>query len=265
MHAMNSLGISPVNKVPVEVQAANALRDAIVNGQVPPGSRITENQLATEMGLSRASIRTALHQLAKEGLTSLIPYTGWTVVSLGANDVWELYTLRSSMERLAARLLVESGDAQKIAAFGAAFLALTQACATGNSTEIAEADFGLHKTLIVLSGHARLGLQYEDIERQIRMCIGSSDALIESPAAILEQHRPLAEAVLSGRADLAAHHAESHNLIEGAKLRDHLHEREQAREVESALRPSRGMIRLKNRNHRPSASAGEGRVEMEQE
>ncbi|OZI32471.1 GntR family transcriptional regulator [Bordetella genomosp. 10] len=251
---MNSLGISPVNKVSVEVQAADALRDAIVRGQIPPGSRITESQLATEMGLSRASVRTALHNLAKEGLTSLIPYTGWTVVSLGANDVWELYTLRSSMERLAARLLVESGDAQKIAAFGATFLTLTRACASENSTEIAEADFGLHKALIVLSGHGRLGVQYENIERQIRMCIGSSDALIESPAAILEQHRPLAEAVLSGRADLAAHHAESHNLTEGAKLRDHLQQREQLQDIEPVLRSSRGATRLKNRKSRALAT-----------
>jgi len=215
-------GIAPVRKISVEVQAADVLRAAIVNGRIAPGSRITESQLAVGMQLSRASVRAALHQLAKEGLTCLTPYTGWRVVDLGADDVWELYTLRSSLERLAARLLVEAGDAQKIAAFEAAYRALAQCCADGDESDIVEADFALHKALITLSGHGRLNTQYEMIERQIRLCIQPSDALADSPASILEQHRPLAEAVLAGDADLAAWHAELHNLTEGAKLRVHL-------------------------------------------
>lgn len=251
---MTSLSITPVSKMPVEVQAAEALRDAIVAGRIAPGSRITESQLATQMNLSRASVRAALHQLAKEGLTSLKPYTGWTVVALSANDVWELYTLRSSLERLAARLLVESGDVEKTSTFASAYLALTGACAQGDEAAIAEADFALHKALIQQSGHGRLSTQYETIERQIRMCIKSSDALVESPAAILEQHRPLAEAVLAGRADEAAQWAEMHNLIEGAKLREHLERTELLKNSQPVLRTSRGATRLQNQRRRSKVS-----------
>jgi len=219
--------IAPVRKISVEVRAADTLRTAIVNGRIAAGSRITEGQLATRMQLSRASVRAALHQLAKEGLTCLTPYTGWHVVSLGADDVWELYTLRSSLERLAARLLVEAGEARKISAFEAAYRALAQRCAEGDDVGIVAADFALHKALITLSGHGRLNTQYEMIERQIRLCIAPSDALADSPASILEQHRPLAEAVLDGDAAMAAWHAELHNLTEGAKLRAHLQQVQQ--------------------------------------
>ena len=245
---MPSLGIAPVSKKPVETQATDALRDAIVEGRLAPGSRITESQLANEMSLSRASVRAALQQLQKEGLTSLIPYTGWTVVSLSSDDVWELYTLRSGMERLAARMLAQSGDAARIRAFKHAFDALAGACASGDQAAIAEADFGLHKALIEQSGHGRLATQYETIERQIRMCIRSSDALLESPEAILEQHRPMVEAVLVGRPEEAASLAESHNLTEGEKLRVHLGKTTQT--FEPALRPSRGATRLRNQKQR---------------
>lgn len=245
---MTSLGIAPVSRKSIETQATDALRDAIVAGHLAPGSRITESQLAKEMSLSRASVRSALQQLQKDGLTTLIPYTGWTIVSLSANDVWELYTLRSGMERLAARMLAESADAGRKKAFKRAFDVLIRACESGNQANIAEADFGLHKSLIEQSGHGRLAIQYETIERQIRMCIRSSDALLESPAAILEQHRPLVDAILAGHSEDAAAIAESHNLTEGAKLREHLGKNQLP--PEEVLRPSRGTTRLQHQKPR---------------
>ncbi|MEK8025959.1 GntR family transcriptional regulator [Pseudaquabacterium rugosum] len=253
---MTSLGIAPVSKKPIEAQAADALRDAIVEGRIAPGSRITETQLAAEMDLSRATVRAALHQLLQEGLTVLIPYTGWTVVALSADDVWELYSLRSALERLAAGVLAVHPQAQRRQRFGVAFEALVQACAQGQAARIAQADFALHKALIDQCGNGRLRTQYETIERQIRLCIGSSDALVESPAAILEQHRPLAEAVLAGDAARAAELAEAHNLTEGAKLREHFARQQPV--AEPALRASRGSTRLRNQKRRaPAAAVGD--------
>ena len=249
---MSQMGMAPVSKMPVEMQAAERLREAIVDGRLAPGSRITESQLAEEMRLSRATTRAALLQLSKEGLTTLIPYTGWTIVSLSADDVWELYTLRSAMERLAAQMLAESNDDGKLAKFERAFDLLQRACKGGDKTKIAEADFGLHKALIEQSGHGRLSMQYETIEWQIRVCVRSSDALVESPEAILEQHRPLVEAILSRHPEEAAAMAESHNLVEGRKLREYLAAQQPA--TATVLRPSRGATRLQNARQRSPKS-----------
>jgi len=73
---MGRLRIPPVVKMPAEAQATDTLRDSIVNGTIPAGARVTEIQIAQQLNLSRATIRTALHQLAKEGLLNLVPYTG---------------------------------------------------------------------------------------------------------------------------------------------------------------------------------------------
>lgn len=219
---MARLTIPPVVKMPVEAQATDTLRDSIVNGTIPAGARITEIQLSQQLNLSRATIRTALHQLAKEGLLNLVPYTGWTVLSLSARDVWELYTLRSAVERLAAQLVATSINSAKSSRLNWAFEGLVKECKRGIPARIAEADFALHKTIIQMADHTRLASQYALIEQQIRMYIRSSDALITEISAIIDQHRPIVDSILSGDAEASGHLSEQHNLTEGRKLSEHI-------------------------------------------
>lgn len=219
--------ISPIVKMPIEVQATDALRDAIVNGVIAPGERITELQLSDEMGLSRATLRSALHQLAKEGLITLIPYTGWSVISMTSNDVWELYTLRSAVERLAAQLLAKSIENVGSDVLRASLSKLVEACEASQASVIAAADFALHKAIIELTGHSRMIAQYGLIEQQIRMSIRSSDALITSGHEIIEQHKPIVDAIIDGDAERAGTLSEQHNLVEGRKLSDYLRAREE--------------------------------------
>ena len=219
---MAQLKIPRIVKMPVEVQATEALRDSIVKGVIPAGERITEIQLSQQMNLSRATIRTALHQLAKEGLLTQIPYTGWSVVSLSAQDVWELYTLRAAVERLAAELAASTMTAEKIGRLDAAFERLVSECEQGKSDALAEADFALHKTIVALAEHGRLASHYATIEQQTRMYIRSSDALVTTPDEIIAQHRPFYEAIRAGDSETAGRLSEQHNLSEGRKLMEHL-------------------------------------------
>lgn len=225
---MRKLQIPRIVKMPVEVQAADALRESIVNGAIPSGSRVTEIGVSEQMGLSRATVRTALHQLATEGLITLVPYTGWTVVSLSDRDIWELYTLRSSVERLAGQLVARAINDSKGLTLRRAFEVLVKQCHHGDRSKIADADFSLHKTIISLADHGRLAIQYGLIEQQTRIYIRSSDALIAEASTITEQHRPIVEAILAGNEADAGQLSEAHNLMEGEKLSAH-RRRQQAR------------------------------------
>lgn len=240
---MANLKIPRVIKMPIEVQATDALRDAIVSGAIAAGERVTEVQISQQMDLSRATVRTALHQLAKEGLLTLVPYTGWTVISLSAHDVWELYTLRSGVERLAGRLVASTITPEKIERLDGAMDLLVKECERGDVDRIAEADFGLHHTIIKLADHGRLAAQYALIEQQVRMLIRSSDAFDpEAQLLKLDQHRPIVDAIRAGDVELAGQLSEQHNLVEGEKLSARLKElQEQASLEESAetLRPVR--------------------------
>lgn len=214
-----NIGLGKIQKRSTEMQVADRLRDAIVTGTVPLGTRLTEVSSAEQLGVSRSTIRTAFHQLVQEGLVVQVPYTGWTVMTLSAHDAWELYTLRISLETLAARLVAARPEAGP--ALTAALTRLEAACAAGNREMIAAADMELHQAIVDLSGHARLADQYSRIQHQIRIYIRSSDALAD-PQAILAQHRPFIEALIAGDAEAAAVALTAHIESEGAKLVGHL-------------------------------------------
>lgn len=219
---MPKLNVEKVVKIPAELKAADVLRQAIVDGVIAPGSRITEGELSEQMQLSRATIRSALHQLAGEGLTSLKRYAGWSVVELSASDVWELYTVRSTMERLAGRLVAGSIDESKSNAVNRALLALERQCKTANWIKIADADFEFHKQIIALSANGRLIAQYALLESQVRMYIRSLDPLFTDPATIVEQHAKIATAICGGEILRAGDLSEEHNLVDGEILARHL-------------------------------------------
>jgi DNA-binding GntR family transcriptional regulator len=217
--AMKTSQLRPVAKLSAEAQATDSLRDFVLSGSLAPGARLTEIALAEQMGIARATLRTALHRLASEGIVVQIPYTGWQVAALSAQDVWELWTLRGSLESLAAKLAAQSPDPAVRAGIGVAHEALLAACAGGNMDAISEADFALHRTIIDLIGHSRLKRQYQLVEQQVRLYILTSNSFVaDGPADIVEQHRPMIEALLAGDADGAAQAAWHHNETEGHRL-----------------------------------------------
>lgn len=228
---MSPLEISPVLKMPVEARAAAILRDSIISGAIPLGTRITESSISAQMRLSRATVRTAFHQLSAEGLINLVPYTGWTVTTLTSQDVWELYTLRSAIERLASRLVAGKLTSEIENTLQKAYNNLLEASDSEKEEETAEADFMLHKAVIVLADHSRMTWQYGLIQQQVRMYIRSSDALLEEPAVVVEQHRPIVQAILAGNVEEAGNLSEQHNISEGKKLVDHLRQEEKENEV----------------------------------
>jgi DNA-binding GntR family transcriptional regulator len=183
---------------------------------------VTEQQLAADLRISRATVRTALHQLSQEGLIIQIPYTGWTVVNLTSHDAWELFTLRASLESLAAKLAAVSTDDIKRDLVRVAMWNLLKACRSKNLSEAADADFALHEAIVELSGHRRLIEQYRLVGQQVRMYIVSSDALIPDLQRLVVQHQPIVDAVLNQKPDDAAHLAEAHNTSEGEILVEHL-------------------------------------------
>ena len=237
--------LRPIRKKSAEVEAAEALRNHVVGGGVPPGGRLTEMRLSEALGLSRTTVRTALHQLANEGLVVQLPYTGWSVTSLSSADAWELYTLRGSLEALAARLLTETLDSDKKDQLHRAFDALVTACETGDEVAIVDRDLGLHKLIVSLSGHRRLAEQYRLIEQQIRLYLIWSDRLMPSVEDIIATHRPIVEAIVAGDGRFAESILRDHNETAGRVLFEFLSQREDTDRSDEAVQPAR--VRSPNR------------------
>jgi DNA-binding GntR family transcriptional regulator len=90
------------------------LRDAIVGGRYAPGERLRQEEIASEMGISRVPVREALRQLETEGLVTLAPHAGATVAQLDPHELDEIYAIRIALEPM---LIAESAarlDADQI-------------------------------------------------------------------------------------------------------------------------------------------------------
>src|SRR6266699_5612982 len=79
-----------------------ALRQAIVTSLMKPGERLNVDELAAKLGVSLTPVRSAIQQLATEGLVEIRPRSGTFVASLSPQDVEETFEIRCALECLAA-------------------------------------------------------------------------------------------------------------------------------------------------------------------
>lgn len=216
---MKAGALRPVARLSAEAQATSILREYILSGALKPGARLTETPLAEQLGIARATLRLGLHRLAAEGLVLQIPYTGWQVIALSPQDIWELWTLRGSLESLASRILAERMTPEKRAILETAMQALAAACRSGRMEAVNEKDFAFHRTIIDLAEHGRLSAQYDRVEQQIRLYIASTNVLNEGDLSILiRDHERLTAALTQGDATRAAKEAWSLSETVGRTL-----------------------------------------------
>ena len=83
------------------------IQTAIVRGDIAPGSKISEPELARTYGISRGPLREAIHRLEGQRLLVRVPHVGARVVSLNHAELIELYEIRESLEGMACRLAAE--------------------------------------------------------------------------------------------------------------------------------------------------------------
>ncbi len=100
---MQKLKIQIDNHMTLREKIVETVRNAIVNGHLPAGTRVAEPELADRFGISRTPIREAFRQLESEGFITVVPRKGAVVASLSANDVSDFYDLKALLEGYAAR------------------------------------------------------------------------------------------------------------------------------------------------------------------
>lgn len=185
-----------IDKRSFDQMAADWIRNMILSGELVPGSKVTEFSLTERIGLSRSTVRTAMQRLATEGLLVQRAYTGWEVTSLSSEDAWELYTLRCGLEGLASKLAAERIDASGRKTLLAAFEDLKLATLAGDRRMVAEADIGLHKTIVGLAKHRRLSMLHTQIIAPIHLYVLASNRAIFDD--LCAAHSELVEAILRG-------------------------------------------------------------------
>ncbi|MEN8905776.1 MAG: GntR family transcriptional regulator [Clostridiales bacterium] len=85
----------------------NSLREAIIIGELKPGERLMEVQLAEKMGVSRTPVREAIRKLELEGFVDMVPRKGAQVANLSIKDIMDVLEIRASLDSLAAKLAAD--------------------------------------------------------------------------------------------------------------------------------------------------------------
>ena len=91
------------------------LQDDIVRGEIPPGSKVSETELAGRYGVSRGPLREAIRRLESRQLLERVVHVGTRVASLSFDDLIEIYHVREALEGMAARLAAEQMSTQEVA------------------------------------------------------------------------------------------------------------------------------------------------------
>lgn len=208
----------PATSLAERVTAALAAR--IVTGDLAPGSRLPEVELAGSLGVSRNTVREAMKALAERGLVQLGHNRGAVVVSLSVNGVRDLYRVRRLFE-LSAIDTARTMPPESLHEVGAAMAALAQAVDRADPVPIIEADLGFHRALVRLHGSERIDRAFAVSLDELRLGLGLVDRHNTPLAGLLDEHRHLYSLLIRGdfagcRAALARHLDESEGRLHDA-------------------------------------------------
>lgn len=110
----NRLKVNLNEYLPLRDVVFNNLREAILKGELVPGERLMEKQLAEKMGVSRTPIREAIRKLELEGLVIMVPRKGAEVAKITKKDIKDVLEVRATLEALAVKLACQKMDEEQL-------------------------------------------------------------------------------------------------------------------------------------------------------
>jgi DNA-binding GntR family transcriptional regulator len=137
-------------------QIRDIIADSILSGELEPGDRVAENNMARKLGVSQAPVRDAIRDLVFMGFLKSEPYKGATVRSFTQEDLNEVYLVRASLESLAARLaapLITDEDIQNLEKI---LKDMVNAAKKGDAKGSSGLNTQFHETILEISGNRLL-------------------------------------------------------------------------------------------------------------
>ena len=189
---------------PLRDMVFDVLMSAIMQGQLSPGERLLEVQLADEMGVSRTPVREAIRRLELEGFVVMVPRKGAYVAGLSINDVEEVYEIRTVLETLAVRLAAQRMQPADYAQLDDLSEKMRATWQEGNVDNWVSLDASFHELLYKFSRNERLVAMMNNIMEQLSRYRIISLANVEVRHHSLSEHQELIEALKRRDSEAAA-------------------------------------------------------------
>jgi DNA-binding GntR family transcriptional regulator len=160
--------LEPIARRPLHDEAAERLRDAIIETRLAPNERLNERVLCDRYGISRTPLREALKVLAQEGLVTLLPNRGAVVTPLTVTELEQTIEVMRPLEQLAGLLVVSQIDADGLTEIRALHHEMCAFHARRDLPNYFRANQGIHQRLVEETGNRILRLTYESLNTRIR-------------------------------------------------------------------------------------------------
>ncbi|MFD8220820.1 GntR family transcriptional regulator [Streptomyces sp. NPDC059697] len=190
-----------VQRASVRGQILDALRTALVAGELAPGQVYSAPVLGERFGVSATPVREAMQQLALEGAVEVVPNRGFRVVRRGTRELAELAEIRALLEVPVVLRLARTVPAARWAELRPLAEAAARAASAGSRATYAECDRAFHHAILALAGNDQLVQFADDLHRRAQWPLAGGP-------------------VPRGRADLMADAAEHMALLDALTAQD---------------------------------------------
>ncbi|MGJ9384356.1 GntR family transcriptional regulator [Salipaludibacillus sp. CF4.18] len=213
--------INTISTLSITGQVVNAIRTAIVTGEYEPGRKLSESNLSKFYGVSRTPIRESLKQLEREGLVEIIPRVGTCVSKPTETELTELFTVKESLEGLAAGQLAKNIDPKIIERLEKIVQDMDSAVENKENSLYVEANQNFHSTIVEGANNSKLTyllnllLNQLPYQQYVHLSIEVPNRLEKS----LEEHHSILKAIKSGDSEKAEKVMRKHVKASGVQLK----------------------------------------------
>ncbi len=190
--------LKTIDRLSLRERVLQELRDGIISGRIPVGTRLLEDKISKELGVSRGTVREAFRHLQEDGLLTSVSRGSVSVRTLSSREVHDIYAVRGALEGLAAQQVARRSDRE------AAVLALRAALrgfeATPNTSfgELLKADLAFHELLCTLSENATLVDTWQRLSGLIQAALISAGPRLVTPLQTVDHHKEMVDAIDRG-------------------------------------------------------------------
>jgi len=185
--------LSPARNVDLRQIVYEKIKEAIVDGIIPPGERLSEVELADRIAVSRTPVREAIRQLAQTGLITLVPRRGAFVTLPTVKDASDLYDLRTALEVMAIEHACKNPPVPELEKFLDKFSRFSD---EGDSGSFLVEDRRFHALLRDSTGNRFLNLTLDNVADLIHLCRHYSIEDIRL-SATCQEHVEIIESLLA--------------------------------------------------------------------
>lgn len=203
-----------------------ALREAIINGDLKPGARLLEIQLSEKMGVSRTPVREAIRKLELEGFVTMVPRKGAQVADLSVKQIADVLEVRAALDGLATSLACERITQEELKMLKDIQIQFNNTVDKGNVQNAIKKDVEFHDVIYRASRNNRLMTIANNLREQIHRFRVMYFKDVGMLYTLVKEHELMVDAIETGNMSLGRDAAQQHivnqelNIVKALKVEE---------------------------------------------